>query len=58
MALCLTDDMDALVKPEKKEQWINEKTKWFVVDPKDPYDIRLPGKMKLEWSTKRGAMVA
>ena len=58
MAICLTDEMDKLVQPEKQEDWEEKKREWFVSDPNDPYELRLPGKMKLEWSTTNGAIVA
>ena len=58
MAICLTDDMDKLVRPEKQSLWDAKKREWFVCDPSDPYELRLPGKMKLEWTTTNGAIVA
>ena len=58
MALCLEDKMENLVKPEMKNLWENESRKWFVMDPDDAWDLRHPGKMKLEWSTTTGAMIA
>ena len=58
LSVCLTDNLDNLVKFEMKESWITLKSKWFVVDPNDPWDIRYPGKMKVEWETTTGSMIA
>ena len=49
--------MDALVKPDKLAQWPEAQAQWFVQDPNDARDLRFPGKMKLEWSTKNGAII-
>ena len=53
----MTDDMENIVRKDMKESWDRLKKTWFVIDEKDPYDIRYPGKMKLEWSTAKGGMV-
>lgn len=57
MALCLTDEIENLVKPERRDEWKKEKEKWFVMDHSDAWDLRRPGKMKLEWASKNGAMI-
>ena len=31
---------------------------WFVQDHEDAWDLRKPGKMKLEWSTEDGGFIA
>ena len=58
MALCMEDEMINLVKPEKQSQWAVASAKWFVQDHTDAWDLRCPGKMKLEWATTNGAFVA
>ena len=58
LAVALTDDLEKLVKPEKKDEWPILKNKWFVVDLNNPRDLRFPGKMKTEWETTSGAMIA
>ena len=58
MCICLIGDLDTLVKPALKDQWVEAKNRWFVVNVDDPMDIRKPGKMKLEWQTEHGAMIA
>ena len=57
MCLCLDDEMVNLVKPEKKSSWEEESSKWFVKDHKDAWDLRRPGKMKLEWGTSDGGII-
>ena len=57
MALCLTDDIENLVKPDRRDEWKEQKEKWFVKDHLDAWDLRRPGKMKLEWASKNGAMI-
>ena len=54
----MIDDMDALVKPDKLAQWPEAQAQWFVQDPNDAKDLRYPGKMKLEWESSTGAIVA
>ena len=51
-------NMDDLVRPELYADWTVEKSKWFVSNPDDAWELRLPGKMKLEWSTTNGAICA
>ena len=58
MALCLEDEMINLIKPEKRAEWEAASSKWFVQDHKDAWDLRCPGKMKLEWSTTDGGFIA
>ena len=58
MAICLIDSMDNLVKPERRAEWEEAKNKWFVKDANDAWDLRRPGKMKLEWSSTNGSMIA
>ena len=57
MALCLEDEMENLVKPEMQAKWKKACSKWFVQDHSDPWDLRCPGKMKLEWSSTDGGIV-
>ena len=57
MAICLIDDMENLVKDEKRASWPQAKERWFVQDHSDARDLRRPGKMKEEWSTKNGALI-
>ena len=58
MALCTIDTLENLVRPEKQNEWEEAKKKWFVQDHNDARDLRKPGKMKLEWSTTNGALIA
>ena len=58
MAICMTDSMENLVKPERRAEWEQAKSKWFVKDPNDAWDLRCPGKMKLEWSTRNGSLIS
>ena len=58
LAVSLTDDVENLIKPEKKNDWPMLKKKWFVIDLNNPRDLRFPGKMKTEWETTNGAMIA
>ena len=58
MAICLEDEMENLVKPEMRELWPAASAKWFVQNHNDPWDLRCPGKMKLEWSSSNGAIIA
>ena len=50
--------MANLVKPEKAAEWDEQQRAWFVQDENDASDLRRPGKMKLEWHSKNGAIVA
>ena len=58
MALCMEDEMTNLIKPEKRAEWEAASSKWFVRDHTDAWDLRCPGKMKLEWSTTNGGFIA
>ncbi len=58
LCLVLTDDMTNLVKPDKLAEWDVQQRAWFVQDETDASDLRRPGKMKLEWHSKNGAIVA
>ena len=57
MAISLIDDMDKLVRPEMRNSWSREKTKVFVVDEKNAFDLRFPGKWKQEFTTKNGGII-
>ena len=57
ICLCLTGDMDECVKVHLKSEWEDVKWTWFVQDNDDPYQTRLPGLMKEEWSTTNGAFI-
>jgi hypothetical protein len=54
----MIDEIENLIKPEKQAMWPELRKKWFVIDFSDPRDLRFPGKMKTEWETKTGAMIA
>ena len=56
--ICTIGELDDIVKDSKKLQWKEAKKEWFVVNNNDPLDLRMPGKMKLEWRTTEGAMTA
>jgi hypothetical protein len=58
MAIAMIDTMDNIVKDDLKDDWVNAKWTWFVKDASDPWQTRLPGLMKEEWSTSNGAMAA
>ena len=58
ICLSLTGEMDELVKEHLKLEWEEAKWSWFVKDHTDAYQTRLPGLMKREWSTQRGAFIA
>ena len=58
MCLVLTDEMKNLVKTEKLAEWDERQKEWFVQDENDAWDLRRPGKMKLEWSSTNGAIIA
>ena len=58
MALCTIDSLENLVRANKRSEWEAAKSKWFVQDHSDARDLRKPGKMKLEWVTKNGALIA
>ena len=53
----MEESIDQCVKNEKKREWLTAKRKWFVINPDDAAEIRLPGKMKLEWETKTGSYI-
>ena len=57
MAISMTGSMETLVRPEKRCEWNDAQMRWFVQDHEDARDLRRPGKMKLEWSTKDGALI-
>ena len=57
MCLVLEDEMENLVKPEKISEWSNASGEWFVKNHNDAWDLRRPGKMKLEWSSHDGGIV-
>ena len=54
----MTGKMDECVKAEYKNEWEETKKTWFVQDENDPWQTRLPGLMKKEWSTTNGGMFA
>ena len=56
MCLVLEKDLPELVKEEKKNEWEAASSYWFVKNHEDAWDLRCPGKMKLEWSTTNGAI--
>ena len=58
LAVCMTGEMDDIIKPELKTEWETAKKTWFVQDEQDAYETRLPGLMKSEWKTQNGALVA
>ena len=58
VALCLDGNLEDLIKEDKKAEWPEAKSKWFVKDMNDAWDLRAPGKMKLEWESSTGAIVA
>ena len=58
MAIAMTDKMDNIVKDNLKSEWLEAKYSWFVKDHSDPWQTRLPGLMKEEWSTSNGAIIA
>ena len=57
MAIATTDEMDKCVKNKYMHRWQKKKAKIFVLDESDPYDLRMPGKWKKEFSTNNGALV-
>ena len=57
MCLALEDELENLVKPEMKSKWPEASRRWFVQDHNDPWDLRKPGKMKLEWSSGDGSII-
>ena len=57
MCLCLEDEMEKLVKPDLQSEWDQAKKEWFVQDHSDAWDLRCPGKMKLEWSSAKGSII-
>ena len=58
LAICMDGNMEDLIKENKKAEWPEAKKKWFVKDMNDAWDLRAPGKMKLEWESSTGAIVA
>ena len=58
MCLVLEDKISELVRPEKQDEWEEASKRWFVRNHDDARDLRCPGKMKLEWSSSNGAIVA
>ena len=58
VAIAMTDELDNIVKPSLKEEWLEKKWSWFVQDHSNAYQTRLPGLMKEEWSTNNGSFVA
>ena len=58
MAIVLIDELEDLVKDSKRSEWLEKKKLWFVIDGSDAKDLRYPGKMKLEWESSNGAMIA
>ena len=58
LAICMTAEMDDIVKPELTKEWEVVKKTWFVQNEDDAYETRLPGLMKSEWKTKNGALIA
>ena len=54
----MTENMAECVKAEYKDKWDEAKKTWFVQDENDPWQTRLPGLMKTEWTTRNGSMVA
>lgn len=57
MCLSFIDKMDDLVKPHMKDSWNLKKSKIFVIDEKDPFDLRYPGKWKREFQTSNGSII-
>ena len=57
MCVVLEDKMENLVKPGKISEWPEASAKWFVQNPDDAWDLRKPGKMKLEWSSHNGSII-
>ena len=58
VAICMIGNMDECVKTEFKNEWAEAQKEWFVQDENDPWETRLPGLMKTEWTTRNGAMCA
>ena len=58
MAICMIDSMENLIRPEKRLDWNDAKKRWFVQNHEDAWDLRRPGKMKLEWSSRDGALIS
>jgi len=58
-SLCcvMTDSMDKIVKPKYRSNWDTIRKMWFVINESDPYETRLPGKMKTEWETRNGSII-
>ena len=54
----MIDEVDNIVRPDKQNVWPELKKKWFVTDFTNSRDLRYPGKMKMEWETSSGAMIA
>ena len=58
ICLCATGELDEIVRPSKRDGWPAAKKAWFVLDPNDAHDARYPGKMKEEWASNTGKIVA
>ena len=63
VCLCTTGELDDLVRSSKREMWPEMKARWFVAPPTgdarvDALDARFPGKMKLEWKSDTGKIIA
>jgi hypothetical protein len=54
----MIDDLDKIVKTEKNLEWPEMKKKWFVTNFNDARDLRYPGRMKIEWETSCGSIIA
>ena len=57
LALCFIDEIENLVKEKNRQKWEEGVKKWFVLNEKDPWDVRYPGKMKCEWTSSTGAII-
>ena len=57
MCLALEDELENLVKAEMRSTWPEAKTKWFVQNHQDAWDLRKPGKMKKEWESSTGSII-
>ena len=57
MCVVMTDDMQNLIRSEKRNEWSEAQKRWFVQNENDPRDLRFPGKMKEEWSSTQGGII-
>ena len=48
---------EPIVKTEMKKSWNSQWQDWFVTDPKNVFDARKPGKLKLEMLITRGRFI-